>query len=80
MADAADASGERSIDKLRAQFAALSASWKDECGCSSNMVKIFMQPSYQRIIGLGPDILPVIFEEMQREPDWWFWSATRDYR
>jgi hypothetical protein len=33
-----------------------------------------MHPSYQRIIGLGPAALPLIFNELAREPDHWFWA------
>jgi hypothetical protein len=29
---------------------------------------------YQQIIGMGKDVLPYILEELQREPDHWFWA------
>jgi hypothetical protein len=31
-------------------------------------------PSYQRIIGLGPAVLPLLLRELEREPDHWFWA------
>lgn len=29
---------------------------------------------YQRIIGMGWPVVPLILEELQREPDQWFWA------
>jgi hypothetical protein len=61
-------------ERTRLEFLRLAEAWRNECGTSSNMVKIHLQPSYQRIIGLGPDVLPFIFSEMRRSPDFWFWA------
>ena len=33
-----------------------------------------MHPAYQQIIGMGTPALPLIFQELQREPDHWFWA------
>lgn len=33
-----------------------------------------MLPSCQRIIGMGPVVVPLILEELRREPDHWFWA------
>ncbi len=58
--------------KLREKFIRLTNQWRMERGTSSNMTTIHLQPSYQRIIGLGPAVLPLIFEAMSREPDFGF--------
>jgi hypothetical protein len=29
---------------------------------------------YQRIIGMGAPVVPLILEELRREPDQWFWA------
>lgn len=29
---------------------------------------------YQRIIGMGLPVVPLILEELAREPDQWFWA------
>jgi hypothetical protein len=29
---------------------------------------------YQRIIGMGIAVVPLILEQLQREPDQWFWA------
>jgi len=59
---------------IREQFARLAAEWRTESGTSSNMVKIHLHPSYQRIIGMGPVVLPLIFDDLNRSPDFWFWA------
>jgi hypothetical protein len=33
-----------------------------------------MHPKYQSIIGMGPDVLPIIFRELQEKPGHWFWA------
>jgi hypothetical protein len=33
-----------------------------------------MHPKYQSIIGMGPDVLPILFRELQENPDYWFWA------
>jgi hypothetical protein len=25
---------------------------------------------------MGPDVLPIIFRELKREPDYWFWALS----
>lgn len=31
---------------------------------------------YQRIIGMGPVVLPLILEQLQKRPDHWFWALS----
>jgi hypothetical protein len=33
-----------------------------------------MLTPYQRIIGMGMPVVPLILEELQREPHHWFWA------
>ncbi len=33
-----------------------------------------MHPAYQQIIGMGDRALPLIFKDLRREPDHWFWA------
>jgi hypothetical protein len=33
-----------------------------------------MLKPYQRIIGMGWPVVPLILEELRREPDQWFWA------
>ncbi len=33
-----------------------------------------MLPPYQKIIGMGPEAVPLILEELRRHPGYWFWA------
>jgi hypothetical protein len=35
-----------------------------------------LNSAYQRIIGLGPDVVPAILSELEARPDHWFWALT----
>jgi hypothetical protein len=63
-----------SPEKLQADFRALMRGWREERGPTSSTTEMAMCPSYQRIIGLGPAIVPVILSELERDPDHWFWA------
>ena len=56
------------------RFRRLADEWKDKSKHLSNTAQMAMLRPYQRIIGMGPEALPYIFEELRREPDQWFWA------
>lgn len=62
--------------RLEALFADLVAQWKRDTRFLSSTTAIATHPAYQRIIGLGPQVIPLILAEMQREPGHWFWALT----
>ena len=55
-------------------FVELTSAWKRETAHVSNPAAIAMHPAYQRIIGMGPKVLPLIIDDLKSEPDWWFWA------
>ena len=59
---------------VEAQFQRLVGRWKAECAPVSFAEKLAMHPLYQRIIGLGPDVLPCLLRELERSPHLWFWA------
>jgi hypothetical protein len=59
---------------LEEAFQALATKWREETGHLSSITKMVMHPCYQRIIGLGPDVLPILLNELGRQPDYWFWA------
>jgi len=61
---------------IATRFADLAETWKEERGPSSSLTEIVLQPAYQRIIGLGPRVVPSILAEMSVSPDHWFWALT----
>jgi hypothetical protein len=58
----------------RERFGRLAREWKERSRFLSNTAQIAMLKSYQRIIGMGWDAVPLILEELQREPRQWFWA------
>ena len=63
-----------SPEPLSELFRQLAERWREETRYLSSTTDIAMHPAYQRIIGLGPAVLPLIFAELQRQPDRWFWA------
>jgi hypothetical protein len=57
-----------------ARFRQLVQQWKDESRYLSNTAQMAMLRSYQSIIGMGPQAVPLILDELRREPDHWFWA------
>lgn len=56
------------------RFRRLADEWKEKSKHLSNTARMVMPRPYQRIIGMGREALPYIFEELRREPDQWFWA------
>jgi hypothetical protein len=59
---------------LPGRFRRLAAEWKEQSRFLSNSAQMAMLRPYQRIIGMGPPAVPLILEELRREPGHWFWS------
>src|SRR6478609_1602117 len=60
--------------EMRDRFRQLAAEWKEQSRYLSNTAQMAMLKPYQRIIGMGLPAVPLILEELQREPDQWFWA------
>lgn len=64
-------------EELRAEFERETKLWENETKFLSNMSTIMTNLHYQRIIGLGPEAVPLILEALQDDnPDWWFWALA----
>jgi len=59
---------------VRDRFQRLALEWKEKSRYMSNVAQMAVLPSYLGIIGIGPDAIPLILEELRREPDHWFWA------
>jgi hypothetical protein len=59
---------------VRERFQQLAAKWKKQSRHMSNTAQMAMLPSYQQIIGIGEPAVPLLLEELRREPDHWFWA------
>lgn len=60
---------------LEERFDQLAAEWRGNVRYTSSVFDIAMQPSYQRIIGMGPAAVPFIIRELvDCESEHWFWA------
>ena len=66
--------GDLDINELR--FRTLAEQWYAETGMISMIHKKAMHPAYQKIIGMGKDALPFIFQEMKKNQIHWLWALT----
>jgi hypothetical protein len=56
------------------RFQRLAAEWKQQSRYLSNTAQTALLKPFPRIIGMGLSAVPLILEELQREPDQWFWA------
>jgi len=50
--------------------------WIAATSLSSSTTEIVFHPSYQQIIGLGPQAIPLILSELRRRARQWFWALS----
>src|SRR5262245_50096139 len=56
----------------RQRFFDLAAAWKRERGPHSSSARLAEHPAYQQIIGMGPEVVPLLLRELEHQPDHWF--------
>jgi hypothetical protein len=62
---------------LETEFRRLADQWRTETAHLSVTFKRAMHPSYQRIIGMGKQAIPLILRELQERPSGnWFWALN----
>lgn len=61
---------------LLQRFRRLTAEWKQESAHMSSITDMAMLPAYQRIIGMGPAVIPLILRELRESSDHWFWALA----
>ena len=59
---------------LRQEFQELSARWRLATEQSSDPLEKIAHPAHLRIIGLGPEVLPLVFSELAERGGLWFWA------
>ncbi|MFN6526381.1 hypothetical protein [Nostoc sp. ChiSLP03a] len=60
--------------ELKDTFIKLANQWRSETKHMSLMSDMILHTAYQQIIGMGTDAVPLILEELSREPEHWFWA------
>jgi hypothetical protein len=57
---------------LTERFSALAAEWKRDTILLSSTSAISGHPAYRAIIALGPAVIPLLLQDLKREPLHWF--------
>ncbi len=57
-------------------FTSLAETWSNETGGYSTTSRRYAHPSYQAILGMGEEIVPLILKRLEECPDWWFEALT----
>ena len=63
-------------DELEERFLLLANRWQAETGSLSSVTKRVMHPSYQAIVGMGQDIVPILLRDLQMTGRDWFWALS----
>lgn len=66
----------RTPEEVARRFAELAEAWHEDADCQSSAVAIFMHPAYQQIIGLGPDVIPLLLADLEATKSNWAWALT----
>ena len=59
---------------IQERFRELRDDWKSKTRHLSNTAQISLVFPYQMIIGMGPQVVPLILAELEKETDHWFWA------
>jgi hypothetical protein len=59
---------------LEFKFRGLAQQWQQETALLSRLDQKVLHPAYQQIIGIGAEVLPLIFLELEQQPNHWFWA------
>ena len=64
----------KTADKIsvEAEFQALAQQWKSECAFLSSTSAMLAHPAYQAIVDLGQPIVPLLLQDLEKEPVHWF--------
>ena len=61
-------------EAVLSKFEQLVAEWKANRNQTNSGTEMFTHPAYQKIIGMGSEVVPLILKEMEANLDHWFWA------
>jgi hypothetical protein len=59
---------------LAQRFRVEATKWEQETMHLSSTARRVLHPSYQAIMGMGPDVVPILLRDMQQTRRSWFWA------
>jgi hypothetical protein len=64
----------RQQTELATTFYQLVEQWKAETRGISSTEQLSLHPAYQQIIGMGPNVIPLLLRELENNSGRWFWA------
>jgi len=64
----------RQQTELATTFYQLVEQWKTETRGISSTEQLSLHPAYQQIIGMGPNVIPLLLRELENNSGRWFWA------
>lgn len=62
-------------ESVERKFIRLRDEWKSQRKPESSSTRLAMHPAYQKIIGMGPAVVPFLLRELaNHSPEAWFWA------
>jgi hypothetical protein len=65
-------SGQEHNPALAERFHRLAEQWREAVKPLSSVTRMVQHPAYQQIIALGSGVVPLLLQELERQPDHWF--------
>ena len=63
-------------ETLEERFVRYAEEWRAETGFMSSVRDKALHRSYQQIIGMGQQAVPLILRDLRKRPDHWFWALN----
>ena len=67
----------RQQTELATTFYQLVEQWKTETRGISSTEQLSLHPAYQQIIGMGPNVIPLLLRELENNSGRWFWLSKQ---
>ena len=61
-------------ETVREEFERLAEEWRADTQFASSPSDVAMHPAYQRIIGMGSEVVGMILDALRTDPRLWFWA------
>ncbi|MEG4344976.1 hypothetical protein QUB70_17000 [Microcoleus sp. A003_D6] len=74
LSEKSDLDHSRQQTELATTFYQLVEQWKTETRGISSTEQLSLHPSYQQIIGMGPNVIPLLLRELENNSGRWFWA------
>jgi len=65
------------MSAIEQRFKKLEAEWHRRTALQSSTTRMVNDPSYQEVIAMGWEVVPVILRSLAEKPDHWFYALAK---